>query len=86
MEHGNFCTGSDEQRVCLPFADAASKGSALRAIRSSAARGAEITHCVGTRRRKETCYVFGRKQPTNLTLVLAGALGIWGWSLYGNRT
>lgn len=86
MEYGRFCTGSDEQRMCLPYADAASKKAAQRAIGASAIRGAEITHCVGTRRRKETCYVFGRKQPTNLTLAVAGALGIWGWSLYGNRT
>jgi hypothetical protein len=86
-KRGSFCTGSDERRTCLPYIDEESKGAAFRAIRSSASRGAEITHCVGTRRNADTCYVSAFKQPTNLTLAVVGVLGLWGYNkLYGSTT
>lgn len=89
-EKGSFCTTS---RGCYDYEEPArgteisgrwSKADARQLAYKAADRNEPVQHCVERRRRNRTkrvCYVDGRKQPTNLTLLGTAAAVVGAYAL-----
>jgi hypothetical protein len=81
---GSFCNPRD----CFNYDEPSSRVSARARAFKGARRGDAINHCVERRKKyrsKKVCFVEGKKQPTNTTLVLATAAAVsvaWAAGVY----